>query len=71
LIDRLIDGRNLHLSVSELETCTGGALFVSRTFHMVADGHGNVIKIYIAQAWFFETILKILSLVYDISSIMP
>ena len=37
---------------------------------MVADGHGNVIKIYIAQAWFFETIHKILSLVYDINSIM-
>jgi len=59
LIDRSIDcliyGRKLDLSVFELETCTGDAMFVKRTFHMVADGHGNVIKVYIAQAWFFET----------------
>jgi len=66
-----IYGTNLDLSVSELETCTEGALFVNRTFHVVADGHGNVLKIYIAQAWFFETILEILCLVYDIRSIMP
>jgi hypothetical protein len=71
LIDWLTVGRNLDLSVSELEICTGGALFLNRTFHMVADGRRNVIKIYIAQAWGFEKILKILSLVYDISSIMP
>jgi len=57
--------------VSELETCTGGALFANRTFHVVADGHGNVLKIDIEQTWFFETILKILYQVYDIRSFMP
>ena len=57
--------------MSELETCTGGALFVSITYHTVADRHGNILKIYIAKAWFFETMLKIFSLVCDINRMMP